>query len=54
MKVAVKTFPRDVTDEALEEWINGQGRVVSYQVVPFGSYIRVIVEYMEKDTLLEE
>ena len=54
MKVAVKTFSCHATDKVLEEWINGHEGVVSYKVVPFGAYIRVIVEYAERDTLLED
>jgi len=54
MKVAVKTFPCEVTDKALEDWINSHGRVLGYKVVPFEAHIRVIIKYVEKDALLEE
>ena len=54
MKIAVKTFPRSAPDKEIEDWANSHGRTLDVAIIPDGLKLRVVVQYMEQDTLLEE
>ena len=54
MKIAVKRFHRHTEDETIEEWVNSHDRILRVSQVGEGDYIRVFVEYMEQEALLEE